>query len=194
MAESSSTTIRNGVIVGLLVSAAISVFEMSRSVALSILKSIWSGIVWCGESLLETLPVPVWLILITSIITIGVVVIVIVAFFEGTNSTSTSNNAPYLSYIEDHISGAVWRWKWNDNKVVNLTCYCPTCDGQLIYSTSYMYDESSVHFICENCNHNVISKVKGDSIGFAVAATSREIERRVRTKEYKKLNLELSDL
>jgi hypothetical protein len=94
----------------------------------------------------------------------------------------------YLKYIEDIIYSAKWRWKWSKGKIVDLQCYCPTCDSILVYDdTTHMKPTEllKTEFICENCNSQIVATIRGGNKNYAINAVKREIERRVRTQEYK---------
>lgn len=43
-------------------------------------------------------------------------------------------------------------------------------------------------FICENCNSKVVSSVNGGDKNYVIGAKQREIDRRIRTGEYKQIN------
>ena len=42
-------------------------------------------------------------------------------------------------------------------------------------------------FICENCNSQVVSSVTGGNKSYAIGAAECEIDRRIRTCEYKEV-------
>lgn len=105
------------------------------------------------------------------------------------------NKSPeFQAYTEDFLFGAKWRWHWVRNSIINLWCYCPSCDATLVYDDSSCHrifdDVKKTDFICENCSSQVISSVTGGNKNYAIGAAEREIHRRIRTGEYKKaLNL-----
>ena len=93
----------------------------------------------------------------------------------------------YVLYVEDDIRGAKWRWGWIGNRLSNLWCYCPDCEAVLVYRYDLIFEET--HFLCENCRHSVVATIKGGDKDYALRAVEREIDRRIRTGEYKsKLN------
>lgn len=101
------------------------------------------------------------------------------------------NSKPeHLTYVEDLIYGTKWKWKWEKEKVSDIQCYCPKCDAVLIYddtSKDTKHTElSKTDFICENCNSTIVSTIHGGNMNYAINAVRREIERRIRTTEYKK--------
>mgnify|MGYP003516700603 CR=1 FL=1 len=47
------------------------------------------------------------------------------------------------------------------------------------------FTEIDEEFICENCNSQIVSTIHGGNKNYAINAVKREIERRIRTEEYK---------
>ena len=100
-----------------------------------------------------------------------------------------STKAEYTKYVEDSIYNAKWRWKWTKDEIINIECYCPKCDSLLVY------DDSSCHtkytelvktdFICENCKSQIVTSIHGGNKKYAMNTIKREIQRRIRTEEYK---------
>lgn len=101
------------------------------------------------------------------------------------------NRSPeFKAYTEDFLFGAKWRWHWAGNTIANPWCYCPRCDATLVYDESSCYrrytDVKKTDFICENCSSQVVTSVTGGNKSYAIGAVEREIDRRIRTDEYKK--------
>jgi RNase P subunit RPR2 len=100
------------------------------------------------------------------------------------------NSKPeFITYVEDFIYGTKWRWKWEKEEVTNIQCYCPKCDAILVYDdrsshTKYT-DVSKTDFICQNCDSQIVTSIHGGNKNYALSAVKREIERRIRTNEYK---------
>lgn len=101
-----------------------------------------------------------------------------------------SEEQEFKSYTEDFIHGAKWRWVWVGNQISNIWCFCPRCDATLVYDDSScqsLYsDVNKTNFICENCGRSVVASITGGNKDYATGAIRREIDRRVRTGEYKK--------
>ena len=137
---------------------------------------------WLYETLLSSYTLPLWLLLTISFLSL----ISIVKFFMNFEITSKPE---HFSYTEDLVYGAKWKWKWTKDEVSDIQCYCPKCDAILIYDdrsshTKYT-DVSKTDFICENCNSQIITSIHGGNKKYAINAVKREIERRIRTNEYK---------
>ena len=94
----------------------------------------------------------------------------------------------HLYYIEDVIYDLKWRWSWVDNQITNLWCFCPKCDAELVYDDSVCFNPALNHFTdfnCENCRKRV-GRVPGGNKDFTLGKISREIDRRIRTGEFRK--------
>jgi hypothetical protein len=133
------------------------------------------------EFLLSSYDIPVWLLLIISILALT-------SIFKFFIYLQNRSKIEYLKYIEDNIYNAKWKWKWSKDKIVDLQCYCPTCDAVLVYDdTSHIKPTEllKTEFICENCNSQIVATIRGGNKNYAINAVKREIERRVRTEEYK---------
>lgn len=85
-----------------------------------------------------------------------------------------------LKYKGDIFYGIIWRWNYYPlGNVKNLTPYCLSCDTLLIY-----YDwQNKAHFKCDsfNCRWD---KNFDESVLSIKNRIQREIERKVRKKEY----------
>ncbi len=143
---------------------------------------IWFGIIWTYEALLTSYTVPLWVLIIISVLALTTIIRFLINL--------QSNTKPeHLSYKEDFIYGANWRWKWTKNEIVNVECYCPKCDSVLVYDESSCHtrytDVAKTDFICENCNSQLVTTIHGGNKKYAINAIKREIERRIRTEEYK---------
>ncbi len=147
---------------------------------------IWSIVTWIWKTLTATYLVPGWLLLIVFFITlIGVILLFL-------NFSYKPEDPPFKSYTEDFIRRTLWRWSWSNNRVLNLWCYCPHCDATLIYDDSSCYaynymEKDKTDFICENCSNTIITTIEGGNKDYALGLITREISRRIRTKEYEDL-------
>lgn len=143
---------------------------------------IYTGTIWIYDILLTSYTLPVWLLLIISILALVSIINFLLLF-------TNNKKAEYTKYVKDSIYDATWRWKWKKDDIVDIQCYCPKCDSILVY------DESSCHtkytevtktdFICEKCNSQIVTSIHGGNKKYAINAVKREIQRRIRTQEYK---------
>jgi hypothetical protein len=122
------------------------------------------------------------MLLIISVLALITIIKILLLFTKSTK-------AEYTKYVEDSIYNAKWRWKWTKDEIINIECYCPKCDSLLVY------DDSSCHtkytelvktdFICENCKSQIVTSIHGGNKKYAMNTIKREIQRRIRTEEYK---------
>ena len=122
------------------------------------------------------------MLLIISVLALITIIRILLLFTKSTK-------AEYTKYVEDSIYNAKWRWKWTKDEIINIECYCPKCDSLLVY------DDSSCHtkytelvktdFICENCKSQIVTSIHGGNKKYAMNTIKREIQRRIRTEEYK---------
>ncbi|MCY7297506.1 hypothetical protein HJG39_18980 [Alteromonas sp. a30] len=144
---------------------------------------IWSGIVWLWEALVSSYSISGWLLIIIAVLALMSLSRIFLSFKKGTEINS------YETYIEDFLFGTKWRWRWGINEIINLWCFCPRCDAELVYDDSscrrFSY-ESETKFICENCSRTVVTSIPGGNKDYALSAVGREIRRRIRTNEINK--------
>ncbi len=138
---------------------------------------------WLYKELLTTYTLPLWLILIISIFASIYIAKLLL-------SIKFKSKPEYTAYTQDFIYGTNWKWKWEKEEISDIQCYCPKCDAILIYDdtlSNIKHTElSKTDFICENCNSNIVTTIHGGNKNYAINAVKREIERRIRTDEYKK--------
>lgn len=183
MSENSFKSIRNGAIASVISGIILLTVPILRGYVVSFLSWFWSGVVWCWEALTASYALPGWAWL----------AIFILALVGSINIYLTLKVEPeepqFKSYIEDLIHGAKWRWSWVGNQVSNVWCFCPRCDATLVYDDSScrsLYsDVNKTDFICENCGRSVVASITGGDMDYATSAIRREIDRRLRTGEYK---------
>ena len=156
--------------------------ELLHNLIVKILSSIRYGVLVCWDALMSDYSINGWLILIFGLFSIVGLLLVMVRLYS---LLKPQTKREYLNYTEDFIYGAKWRWSWNQNRISNLWCYCPSCDAQLIYQEELI----DTHLICEWCTHGQqfpkSTAILRGNWNYARDATKREISRRVRTNEYR---------
>lgn len=86
---------------------------------------------------------------------------------------------------QDQLYGMTWRWELMDGTIYRLSCFCPTCDNELIDIKVNPYRRSpSYTFSCDHCN-KVVGEVKTVEEETPLNRVEREIWRRYRTGEFK---------
>lgn len=184
MSENSAKSIRIGVIATVIGGVILMLIPSVRGYVGSFLSWLWSGITSLWSALWVEHLVFGWIIvLITGMALIGLVTVVL--FLR-----EIWGKKDFHSYTEDVIHGAVWRWRWTSNNISGLWCFCPRCEATLVYDDStcrnYLANTSRTDFICENCNNSVIASISGGNKSYALGAIEREIDRKIRTKEFEK--------
>ncbi len=114
--------------------------------------------------------------LITAFVMIIVAVILYIVFF--------GSEEDFHNYVEDKLYEVPWRWEWKKELIVNLKCHCPKCDETLVYENDFILHKT--YFLCTSCDTQRAVIGGGDS-KYAFGIVKREIQRKVRTKEYKNL-------
>lgn len=183
MSENSFKTIRNGAIASFVAGVALLAVPQLRGYAISFLAWVWSGVLWCWEALFTSYALPGWAWLLIFSLAIAGLGRALVVFREVLAAPE------YCSYVEDHLYDAKWKWRWVEQRIHGLWCYCPRCDATLVYNDDSCRDFRSnkcqTKFVCENCSR-VVATIDGGDKSYAVGAVKREIARRIRTNEYKK--------
>lgn len=179
MKESSFKTIRNGAIASVVASIAMLFFPSIWTVIKAAGRSMLNSATWLWHSFFNSsLQVTGWLL--TSLIALALVGVVLV--FRLTRSAKRWKVGYFYNMRWR------WRWSWSGNGVLDLWCYCPRCDGTLVYDDSSCQTHYPEHhktdFICENCNREVVGTISGGGWRYAISVIEREIDRRVRTGQY----------
>ena len=186
MANKHSHPVRNGIIATVVGGLILSAIPSLRGFFVEMMSRVWTGVIWVWAALISDYSVPGWVLLITGLFALAGLVLLYVVL-------RPQNEPTDRNYTEDMLYGAKWRWRWSwiGKGILDLWCFCPICDAELV-----VYDESfrETNFICEHCpsdiaDHHyrsqgrVIATVKGDNRYHAVNAAKREILRRIRTGE-----------
>ena len=135
-------------------------------------KTLWGFFTW-------RIPTPLWLLALLAIPLIAVIVITVTAFL------SSAPPPEFQSYTEERLFNAVWRWEYGSSGIWNLACFCQSCESRLVYSEGQIgYGGNVTKLIAEHCTREV-SETEGD-YDYLEARVKREIDRRIRTGEYKR--------
>ncbi|MBX9268742.1 hypothetical protein [Chromobacterium violaceum] len=149
---------------------------------------LWSFVVFGWHWLGNNHSWPGWLLVL--LVSCGLLVIVATSIILFDLLKKKPPPSPdYLNFTKLQFRGAEWRWGWTpQGEITNLWCYCPTCDGTLVYLEPERhildgYLDNAVRFYCENCGHREIAQVSAYTIYSAKEVIKREILRRVRTSQ-----------
>ncbi|MFC1490679.1 hypothetical protein ACFL6K_05670 [Candidatus Latescibacterota bacterium] len=182
MNSKSFISIRNGIIATVIGGIILMAVTFLRGHVLRFFFWIWSGVEWCWNALFSPYWTFGWAFLILFIFAfVGIVNIIF--YLVGKFKVPE-----YKKYVEDTIHGVNWHWQWDGSHIAKLRCYCPSCQGILICDDSscndYLLANKTV-FFCEHCS-KIVSTVHGYNHNNVFRAVTYEIDRRIRTEEYKK--------
>lgn len=182
MASRESHAVRNGVIATVVGGVALAILGELWPPVKTVLSWLWEKAQAFAGLFGETYSVPGWALTILGLLALVTAISAVVGL-------RSNPAAPHVSYIEDILFGAKWRWSWADGDISSLWCFCPVCDAELVYDDSsahrfHSQEEPQTVFICEHCNRNIMGRVEGGDKEYALGAVRREIRRRVRTEQY----------
>jgi len=140
---------------------------------------LWSQVKDLAALVVADYSTPGWVLFLLAALALITIVKFVRAAFQ-------SSEAPaYQAYTTDQFYGAKWRWKWHDRSILNLWCFCPVCDGELVYDDSSCRElvrtDPRTDLFCEHCNHERVASIRGGNREYALAAVQREIRRKLRT-------------
>ena len=84
------------------------------------------------------------------------------------------NQHKFHKYKQDTFKQALWKWKWQDDRIEQLWCYCPTCNNELSYNSDYLLYKTDL--LCPNCE-KLITSYDGDNINYVLTKVKSEIRR-----------------
>ena len=165
--------VRNGIIIGVSV--------MAIGYGATLIPGFWH---WVAGTIASfwvytwgTVTVGRWLLFLLSV---GCVPVVIALF----RWLARFRGPSYKDYREDKFFGVVWRWHYSFGEPAGLWCYCPHCDTALVYTDAYQ--PNRVWFTCELCGQRQHEVTGGDK-DYALSRIYRQIDRKLRNKEWLKL-------
>lgn len=149
----------------------------------------WGKIVWIWTALESDHLVSGWILLIVGLLAI----IGIRSIFGRICIYLLSSEEP--KYTEDTLEGVKWRWRWVNNSISDLSCFCPNCDAVLLPFPSHndFGELESTLLLCEQCpqdkTHDLpipgrIVEEFGGSWDYLKGKVGREILRRNRTDHH----------
>jgi hypothetical protein len=187
MATENSNAIRSGVIATVVGGIALAGLAEIWPPIKGVLGQVWSYVIAVFNALTASYSVPLWVLIIISLLAFSVVVRGVIQLRK---HVAPLDPLDYRNYCEAYIEGAKWRWEWQGNRISSLWCYCPSCDIELAYNDRQDHFSFAINgstetkFICENCYKSVVATIKGGNRSYALGFVEREIRRRIRTKEY----------
>lgn len=131
----------SGVIASLIAAVILSFFGWilgSWGFVLVCLKSFW-------DFLIYPISIPVWLLAILVIISLGYVIISLVALLK------SISKPPWIEYTKDIFDGIVWRWEYSGKNPCKFYPYCPKDDTKFAINEPSQWFEPTTIFICDTC-------------------------------------------
>jgi len=101
------------------------------------------------DHLLDAVTIPLWLLIllsITAIITVSVGVILVIR---------SRQKPKWLHFTSATLDSALWKWKWNGDKIADLAPYCDECGSELEIrdnSSGISYAIPMLATFCPVCN------------------------------------------
>lgn len=140
-----------------------------RSTLISFLGQLYA---WLTSLIL----IPIWLfILFLGVIFSGGIAIVILI-----RNRKSTKEAEWLTYLTDKFDGLIWRWRYNNQQIVDIAAFCPHDDTRLVVDDRIVY----THFLCETCEREF--ELDGD-LDRVEGRVERQIERKVRSGTWQKV-------
>ncbi len=142
---------------------------------IKVIHNIGSLFKWIWNIIVYPVTLPLWLL------------VVIIAAVAGVTWLSLGKGSIYSAhyeYVRDEIMGLKWEWAWHGGLIYNLIFLCPKCSYQLFVDKTYNYEgyDGGSMVNCPNCDFNNTWQISTEE--FEDRAL-REIQRRIRTGQYK---------
>lgn len=179
-------SLRNSIIIALVTVLFSALIPAVRDWAMAAFAAIWSVLRHGWTLILNSYPVPGWLILVA----------LLLACRAAYGIYERARQPPPItwqnSYLEDRMHSVVWRWRYIGGSIDNLHAFCPQCDAQLVYEERgpdirrRLWDDTPIATVlhCETCDVPRAT-LQGD-YRYAWARVEREIQRRIRTGEWQR--------
>lgn len=92
-------------------------------------------------------------------------------------------------YRQDEFHGVMWKWRYKNNKIIDLWCYCPACNSMLHVDdenckTTSTLGNKTTFFVCDTCNEREIGRIKGGDRRYALKVVIRAILAKIRLNTY----------
>lgn len=180
MADSSSDSIKNNVIGGVVAGVVLAIGGAVWAFAPNAWKWFTDLVSSVWAHLTSSASVPTWWLYL--LYAAGVAVLVQIG---ARIHVAVSNNEPTVAeYQEDTFFGVVWRWSNAHGGAASAWAFCPKCDTVLVYAEHRNNAGQWFTILtCETCNEPKLTET-GDKDDL-VARVHRQIDRKMRTGEWK---------
>lgn len=86
---------------------------------------------------------------------------------------------PFHNYKNDIFKDTHWKWKWSNEQIEQLWCYCPSCNQELSYKCDHLLFKTQL--LCQKCEKQ-IATYDGDNINYVLSRVKSEIRRVVQRR------------
>jgi hypothetical protein len=143
---------------GVISAAILTAFAGVGSYLLNWWPSIGHGLVTAWALLVEASPVPRWLLLLLTLLSLPMLLLFVVGFWYWfSNRNNKMSGHDWNSYTTDNFYDLRWRWKYStDRYPLGLTSFCPYCDFQVYpKNISAFRVVDHIAFSCESCGRQL---------------------------------------
>ena len=152
-----------------------------------VFSGVWGGVSWIVGTLVSSHSIPGWAVLALGLFALLGTIVLGMKVIATLRDTQEHR---FINYTEAEVDGVIWRWRWEGRNIVELVCFCPRCDTQLVYDEDFF----ETRYICERCPSDgsvgrgrgtgrVVTRVEGKNRWYLANAAGREITRRIREME-----------
>jgi len=130
----------------------------------------------------ENYNIPQWLVATMPILIFLMFIFIVILFIK-------ILEPKYKQYKMDIFEGMMWKWKYKQDDIIDLWCYCSTCKSMLIVDdenckTTQNLGEKITFFICNECGEKEIGRIKGGDRKYALSVIKRAILAKIRLKTF----------
>jgi hypothetical protein len=180
----STHTIRNGIIAGLSVMFIGAIASGAVKHFTKIIPSIGSFFVHILHFMNSDVTMKMWLLFLLILFILPTIYGIIRGFAKKRELT-------HYDYTEDTFFGIKWIWRHDasNSRITDLFCFCPKDDTILVQGPNRDYfnprNVFSTNLICESCN-STFGPFEG-TFEDLMQMVKRQIDRKIRTEEYKQI-------
>jgi len=134
------------------------------------------------EQVSKDYSIPQWLVVLAPIVISIMVVFIIILLIK-------ILEPKHKQYKRDIFEGMIWKWKYNGDEIVDLWCYCPTCQNMLFVDDENCQATTNLgdmitFFICHECGGDEKGRIKGGDRRYSLSVIKRAILAKIRLKTF----------
>jgi len=125
---------------------------------------------------------PQWVVLVSFLALILMFIFIVVLFIK-------ILEPKYKQYKQDMFEGMLWKWNYKGDRIIDLWCYCPTCQNMLHVDdencrATVNLGDKTTFFICPTCGEREIGRIKGGDRNYALKVVIRAILAKIRLNTF----------